>query len=47
MRNRMRLFSPDMPKGKKEDGTGFRLKVEKKQETMQMNNERRKPIRRK
>ena len=36
-----------MPKGKKEDDTGFRVKVEKKQETMKRNPERRNPIREK
>ena len=32
IRNKLRLFSREMPKGKKEDDTGFRVKVEKKQE---------------
>ena len=32
MRNKLRLFSPEMPKGKKEDDTGFRVKVKTKQE---------------
>ena len=45
MRNKLRQFSPEMPKGKKEDDTGFRLKVEKKQEIMKRNHERRNPIR--
>ena len=46
MRNKLRLFSPEMPKGKKED-TEFRLKVEKKKETMKRNHERRNPIKEK
>ena len=39
IRNKLRLFSPEMSKGKKEDDTGFRLKVEKKQGTLKRNHE--------
>ena len=45
MKNKLRLFSPEIPKEWNEEDTEFRLKVEKKQEIMKRNNERRNPIR--